>query len=62
MGSRGLSDVQGLMLGSVTHKVMQIADVPVLGGEAADKEGAGHQRRSGVLQGLEHRGHRNRRC
>jgi nucleotide-binding universal stress UspA family protein len=30
MGSRGLSDVQGLMLGSVTHKVMQIADVPVL--------------------------------
>jgi nucleotide-binding universal stress UspA family protein len=30
MGSRGLSDVQGLILGSVTHKVMQIADVPVL--------------------------------
>jgi nucleotide-binding universal stress UspA family protein len=30
MGSRGLSDVQGLMLGSVTHKVMQTADVPVL--------------------------------
>jgi nucleotide-binding universal stress UspA family protein len=30
MGSRGLSDVQGLMLGSVAHKVMQTADVPVL--------------------------------
>ena len=30
MGSRGLSDVQGLMLGSVTHKVMQTADIPVL--------------------------------
>lgn len=30
MGSRGLSDVQGLMLGSVTHKVMQTADAPVL--------------------------------
>ncbi len=30
MGSRGLSDVQGLLLGSVTHKVMQLADVPVL--------------------------------
>jgi nucleotide-binding universal stress UspA family protein len=30
MGSRGLSDVQGLFLGSVTHKVMQLADIPVL--------------------------------
>jgi nucleotide-binding universal stress UspA family protein len=30
MGSRGLSDVQGLVLGSVTHKVMQTTDVPVL--------------------------------
>jgi nucleotide-binding universal stress UspA family protein len=30
MGSRGLSDVQGLMLGSVTHKVMQVASIPVL--------------------------------
>ncbi len=30
MGSRGLSNVQGLMLGSVTHKVMQTADIPVL--------------------------------
>ena len=30
MGSRGLSDVQGLMLGSVTHKVIQMAHIPVL--------------------------------
>lgn len=30
MGSRGLSDVQGLLLGSVTHKVMQLAQIPVL--------------------------------
>ena len=30
MGSRGLSDVQGLLLGSVTHKVIQLAHVPVL--------------------------------
>lgn len=30
MGSRGLSDVQGLLLGSVTHKVMHRAQIPVL--------------------------------
>jgi nucleotide-binding universal stress UspA family protein len=30
MGSRGLSDVQGLLLGSVTHKVIQMANMPVL--------------------------------
>jgi nucleotide-binding universal stress UspA family protein len=30
MGSRGLSDIQGLLLGSVTHKVMQLAQVSVL--------------------------------
>lgn len=30
MGSRGLSDVQGLLLGSVTHKVIQMASIPVL--------------------------------
>src|ERR1700674_828358 len=30
MGSRGLSDVQGLLLGSVTHKVIQTALMPVL--------------------------------
>jgi nucleotide-binding universal stress UspA family protein len=29
MGSRGLSDMAGLMLGSVTHKVLQLAHVPV---------------------------------
>jgi nucleotide-binding universal stress UspA family protein len=30
MGSRGLGDIGGLFLGSVTHKVMQHTDVPVL--------------------------------
>jgi nucleotide-binding universal stress UspA family protein len=30
MGSRGLSDVQGLLLGSVTHKVMQLTHTAVL--------------------------------
>ena len=30
MGSRGLSDLRGLLLGSVTHKVIQLADRPVL--------------------------------
>ena len=30
MGSRGLSDVQGILLGSVTHKVMQLAPIAVL--------------------------------
>lgn len=29
MGSRGLSDIAGLMLGSVTHKVLQLSEVPV---------------------------------
>jgi nucleotide-binding universal stress UspA family protein len=30
MGSRGLSDLRGLMLGSVTHKVIQFSIGPVL--------------------------------
>lgn len=30
MGSRGLSDIQGLLLGSVTHKVTQLTHVSVL--------------------------------
>jgi nucleotide-binding universal stress UspA family protein len=30
MGSRGLSEVQGLLLGSVTHKVLQLAHIAVL--------------------------------
>ena len=30
MGSRGLSDIQGILLGSVTHKVIQLAPVAVL--------------------------------
>jgi nucleotide-binding universal stress UspA family protein len=39
MGSRGLSDVQGLMLGSVTHKVVQTSDIPVLITRPATKKG-----------------------
>jgi nucleotide-binding universal stress UspA family protein len=30
MGSRGLSDMAGLFVGSVTHKVLQLAHIPVL--------------------------------
>jgi nucleotide-binding universal stress UspA family protein len=30
MGSRGLSDVQGILLGSVAHKVIHLAAIPVL--------------------------------
>jgi nucleotide-binding universal stress UspA family protein len=30
MGSRGLSDIQGLLLGSVAHEVIRMTEVPVL--------------------------------
>ena len=30
MGSRGLSDLKGMLLGSVSHKVVQLADCPCL--------------------------------
>jgi nucleotide-binding universal stress UspA family protein len=30
MGSRGLSDLAGLVMGSVTHKVLHLAQIPVL--------------------------------
>ena len=38
MGSRGLSDVAGLLLGSVTHKVLQLAHVPVFVARGATTE------------------------
>jgi nucleotide-binding universal stress UspA family protein len=38
MGSRGLSDIEGLLLGSVTHKVIQLAGVPVLVDRAGVKQ------------------------
>ncbi|HET7465332.1 MAG TPA: universal stress protein [Candidatus Dormibacteraeota bacterium] len=40
MGSRGLSDAQGFLVGSVTHKVIQTVEIPVLvtrGGAAVKK-------------------------
>lgn len=40
MGSRGLSDGLGFLVGSVTHKVMQMVEIPVLvtrGGKPARK-------------------------
>lgn len=37
MGSRGLSDIQGMFLGSVTHKVLQSGEVPVLVARATAK-------------------------
>jgi nucleotide-binding universal stress UspA family protein len=40
MGTRGLSDIQGLLLGSVTHKVMQQAHTAVLVIGAPEKEKA----------------------
>ena len=30
MGSRGMSDLKGMLLGSVSHKVVQLADCPCL--------------------------------
>ncbi len=30
MGSRGLGDIEGLLLGSVSHKVVSLADCPVM--------------------------------
>lgn len=30
MGSRGLSDIEGLLIGSVAHKVLHIAKCPIL--------------------------------
>ena len=30
MGTRGLSDIKGLLLGSVSHKLIQLAPCPTL--------------------------------
>lgn len=39
MGSRGLSDIAGLLLGSVTHKVTQLSHIPVLVVRAPEAKG-----------------------
>jgi nucleotide-binding universal stress UspA family protein len=54
MGSRGLSDVQGLLLGSITHKVIQMATIPVLvdrtrGVKELNAEAAPQATRKGAL-------------
>jgi nucleotide-binding universal stress UspA family protein len=41
MGSRGLSDIAGLMLGSVTHKVLQLAHLPVFVARGPKAEATG---------------------
>ena len=45
MGSRGLSEVQGRLLGSVTHDVMRTADIPLLVIRPPAPESARHHRR-----------------
>ncbi len=30
MGTRGMSEIEGLLMGSVSHKICQLADIPVL--------------------------------
>lgn len=47
MGSRGLSDGEGVLLGSVSHKVIQHADVPVLVARKTKVAAAAHA--SGVV-------------
>jgi nucleotide-binding universal stress UspA family protein len=50
MGSRGLSDIEGLLLGSVTHKVIQLASIPVLVDRvAAIREKSAEAAPTGVL-------------
>jgi nucleotide-binding universal stress UspA family protein len=43
MGSRGLTGIEGLLLGSVTHKVTQLAHIPVLVVRGTDGARAGKQ-------------------
>jgi nucleotide-binding universal stress UspA family protein len=49
MGSRGLSEIAGLMLGSVTHKVLQLAHVPVLVARGPEAKAAGELVGAGQL-------------
>ena len=48
MGSRGRSDIEGLLLGSVTHKVLTLATVPVheVPGAPAPRQGSAAHGRS----------------
>jgi nucleotide-binding universal stress UspA family protein len=47
LGSRGLGDFAGLLLGSVAHKVIQLADCPVVVVRAEAAAAAAHDRQKG---------------
>jgi nucleotide-binding universal stress UspA family protein len=47
LGSRGLGDFAGLLLGSVAHRVIQLADCPVVVVRAAEVTAGSHHRNEG---------------